>query len=106
LGSGGFDALFEALRRRHAQLPPALLARYARRHGTLAHTLLGEARTERDLGRWFGGGLYEVEARWFIKNEWARGAEDILWRRTKCGLHMTAEQRAGFADWMAAAALP
>jgi glycerol-3-phosphate dehydrogenase len=53
-----------------------------------------------DLGRDFGGGLYECEVNFLRREEWAVDAEDILWRRTKCGLHMTAEARAAFADYM------
>ena len=93
----GFDALFAQLCERHPHLPGLLLARLARRHGTLAGRVIGGARTEADLGRDFGGGLYESEVRWLIANEWAREPEDILWRRTKCGLHMSATQREQFS---------
>ncbi len=86
--------------RRYPHLPGALIARFARRHGTLARHVLGAAHRERDLGQNFGGGLYECEVRWFIDHEWARSAEDILWRRTKCGLQMSQEQRQRFARWM------
>ena len=96
----GFDRLFEGLCRRYPHLPGTLIARLARRHGTLAAHVLGAAHSERDLGQSFGGGLYECEARWFIEREWARSAEDILWRRTKCGLQMSVEQRQRFARWM------
>ncbi len=96
----GFDRLFEELCRRYPHLPGALIARFARRHGTLARHVLGAAHRERDLGQNFGGGLYECEVRWFIDHEWARSAEDILWRRTKCGLQMSQEQRQRFARWM------
>ena len=96
----GFDALFDDLCGRYAKLPGLLIARLARRHGSLAGQVLGDARDEADLGESFGGGLYEREARWFIANEWAREADDILWRRTKCGLHMSVAERERFADWM------
>ena len=98
--NSGFDALFDDLCHRYPKLPGLLLARIARRHGTLARVVLGDAREEADLGESFGGGLYEIEARWFIANEWAREADDILWRRTKCGLHMSVAERELFADWM------
>ena len=52
------------------------------------------------LGRDFGGGLSEYEARYFIAHEWAKTAADILWRRTKAGLFMSAAQRQAFADWL------
>lgn len=96
----GFDALFEELCERYPKLPGLLIARLARRHGTLAAQVLGRSKSEADLGESFGGGLYEAEARWFIEREWAREAEDVLWRRTKCGLHMSPEQRQRFDDWM------
>lgn len=51
-------------------------------------------------GHHFGGGLFEREVRYFIDHEWAHEADDILWRRTKAGLRMTAEQRKAFADWL------
>ena len=62
--------------------------------------MLGKAQHEAELGTCFGGGLYEAEARWFVRNEWARTAEDVLWRRTKCGLHMSAAERDNFAGWI------
>jgi glycerol-3-phosphate dehydrogenase len=100
----GFDVLFDDLCDRYPKLPGLLLARIARRHGTLAREILGPARSEADLGESFGGGLFEVEARWFIAHEWAREADDILWRRTKCGLHMSVIERQHFSDWMLSAA--
>jgi len=93
------------LQRLHAaypQLAPALLDRLFARHGLNAHRLLGDARTPADLGRDFGGGLTEREAEHCIAHEWAHAPDDILWRRTKCGLHMSERQRAAFADWFAA----
>ena len=96
----GFDALFDDLCGRYPRLPGLLLARLARRHGTLAREVLGDAQSESGLGEYFGGGLYEAEVRWFIAYEWACEAEDILWRRTKCGLHMSVTEREQFADWL------
>lgn len=96
----GFDALLARLRDRHPKLPATLLARLARRHGTLAEDVLGKAATLSDLGEDYGGGLYEAELRYLIAREWAREAGDVLWRRTKCGLHMTPAQRMRVADAM------
>ena len=53
----------------------------------------------RGLGRHFGAQLYEAEVRYLVANEWAQTPEDVLHRRTKQELHMTAEERAAFADW-------
>ena len=52
-----------------------------------------------DLGRHFGGQLYEAEARYLVAREWAMTPEDILWRRTKHYLHLTEDQRRAFTDW-------
>jgi len=95
-----------ALRERHAGFDRHWLARLLRRHGTLLDAILGEAKTEADLGENFGGGLYERELRYFIEHEWAREADDALWRRTKCGLHMTHAQRARVAEFMRATCKP
>ena len=69
------------------------------RHGTLAFELLEKVRSTADLGEDFGAGLTELEAVHFIRHEWAHHADDILWRRSKAGLLMTAEQRARFNEW-------
>ena len=50
--------------------------------------MLGDARSVADLGRDFGGGLYAREIEFLVSNEWAETAEDVLWRRTKLGLHL------------------
>jgi glycerol-3-phosphate dehydrogenase len=89
-------------RRRYPKLPKVWLARLLRRHGTLAGEIIGDAREESGLGRNFGGGLYERELDYLVRNEWAREAEDALWRRTKCGLHMSEEEQRGVRDWLAA----
>jgi len=96
-----FPAFVADLRRRHPRLEPAWLEGLARRHGSLSDRVLAGG----DPGRDFGGGLSESEARWCMAHEWAREPEDVLWRRTKCGLHMSEAQRRAFADWMAGAAV-
>lgn len=90
----GFDAHLDKLRARYPGLPALLLARLTRRHGTLVEKVLGGAVNEGDLGEAFGGGLYEIEASWFIREEWAREPDDVLWRRTKAGLHEPGAARA------------
>jgi glycerol-3-phosphate dehydrogenase len=83
-------------------LPPDLVRVLARRHGTGLDELLEGIRTEADLGRHFGGHLYEHEVRYLMREEWAVEPDDVLWRRSKEGLHMTADQRTDFARWMQA----
>lgn len=73
--------------------------RMARAYGTMLHEMLGQVREEADMGRSFGAGFTEIEARWMREHEWARTAEDCLWRRSKLGLHMTREEQAEFERW-------
>ena len=103
-GGRSFDALFTDYCGRYPRLPALWLVRLLRRHGTLADAVLGDVRSVADLGEDFGGGLYERELRYLIANEWAREADDVLWRRTKCGLHMSAEQRSKVRETMAGVA--
>lgn len=76
------------------------VARFARCYGTLTHEMLGGATSADDLGPAFGGGLTECEAAYLMEREWARSAEDILWRRSKLGLHLEAEQQQRLDDWV------
>ncbi|MBK4735466.1 glycerol-3-phosphate dehydrogenase [Noviherbaspirillum pedocola] len=101
LGPGGQAALLAKLRAAYSALPEELLLGLMRRHGTLAFEVLGERRTLADLGRDFGGELFECEVRHLVEHEWAYEADDILWRRTKTGLHMSEDQRLAFHDYMA-----
>ena len=76
-------------------MPQPMLARMARAYGTRLERVLGGAGSIAQLGRHFGAGLHEAEIRYLIDTEFARTAEDIMWRRTKLGLEMSpAEQRA------------
>ncbi len=71
-----------------------MLARLARPLcGTRADALLGDAETAADLGAALGGGLAEREVAFLKAHEWAQSPEDVLWRRTKAGLHTTAAER-------------
>jgi glycerol-3-phosphate dehydrogenase len=74
---------------RYAELPEAVVRGAFRRHGAEAPAVLGDGR----VGEHYGAGLTERELRHFLDHEWAASAEDVLWRRTKCGLHMSEAQR-------------
>lgn len=84
---------------------PFLADRHARRlvrlYGTNAAPLLGKAESASDLGRHFGDDLFECEVRWLIDEEWARHAEDVLWRRTKKGLYLSKDQAAELETFIA-----
>ncbi len=90
---GGLPALEATLAARHPWLPAALRARLARAYGTETSALLGDAKAMADLGTDHGAGLTDRELDWLRREEWARTAEDVLWRRGKLGLHLTPAQR-------------
>jgi len=100
LGKSGLAGLLLELARRYPRLSPDLLHALARRHGTLAARVLGAAQTEEELGGHFGGGLYAAEVDHMVAHEWARETDDILWRRTKCGLKTNEAARGRLADYL------
>jgi glycerol-3-phosphate dehydrogenase len=83
-----FEAFAARLAADHPALPPTLLTRLARAYGTRVKAILGSARTPDALGTDFGGGLTQAEVDYLVREEWARSAEDILYRRSKLGLHV------------------
>jgi glycerol-3-phosphate dehydrogenase len=84
------DAFFS----RHPEIPTPTLRAIFRRHGARADQVVGDGR----MGEDYGAGLTERELRYFVDQEWARSAEDVLWRRTKCGLLMSEAQRNRVAE--------
>ena len=78
----------------HARVSAAILQGVFRRHGTLSPQVLGDGQ----MGEHYGAGLTEREVRYFMEHEWANTAEDVLWRRTKCGLHMSEAERRRVAE--------
>ena len=96
----GADAQVAALQQRYPFLQPGWAQRLIRGYGTLALTILGDAKTLADCGIDFGHGLTEVELRYLIEREWALSADDVLWRRTKLGLRLSTEQQAALRAYM------
>ena len=87
--------------RRYPELPRDVLHGLAYRHGTRALAILADAKTAADLGADFGAGLTAREVDYLAREEWARTVDDVLWRRTKCGLPMTSAQREAVAAYLA-----
>jgi glycerol-3-phosphate dehydrogenase len=102
----GAAALAERLRAAHPFLDAGRAARLVRLYGTEAKWLLEGARTAADLGEDFGAGLSERELVWLREREWARTAEDVLWRRTKLGLRLDAGQVGRVEAFMQGMAAP
>jgi glycerol-3-phosphate dehydrogenase len=99
---GRYDApaLSRDLAARYAFLGTAEAARLVRLYGTLAAAFLGDATRAEDLGEAFGHCLTAAEVDYLISREWARSADDVLWRRTKLGLHFTPDQTARLAAYI------
>ncbi len=100
----GVRALIEKLQSAHPFLDDYWAGRLVRAYGTEAAQVLDGAATADALGEAFGATLTEREVRWQMRREYARTAEDVVWRRTRLGLRMTAEQIARLDQWMASAA--
>ena len=78
----------------YPRLAPGIVQGVFRRHGMLTPQVLGDGQ----VGEHYGAGLTEREVRYLMEREWALTAEDVLWRRTKCGLHMSAAERRRVAE--------
>lgn len=98
-----FDAWVAALERRHPWLPASLARRWARAYGTRAEILLAGAAGIGDLGEEVAPSLHAAELRYLMRHEWAGCAEDVLWRRSKLGLHLPPGCTDDVDAWMDAA---
>jgi len=96
-----FDAEVRRLRKDYAGMPAALTRRLMRLYGTKARVILGDANTVADLGQNFGSDLYAAEVVYLVEHEWARTAQDVLWRRTKVGLRVGTEDVARLEAYIA-----
>jgi glycerol-3-phosphate dehydrogenase len=99
-------ALTVELMRKYPFLDFAHANRLAHAYGTRAGKQLGNAKSLADLGRSFGASLTESEAKYLIETEWAGTAEDIVWRRSKLGLRLSAGEIAALDDWIVAHRTP
>ncbi len=97
LGGADFETFVSALVQSYPDLPPDAILRLARAYGSDAEAILMSG----DLGKEVGPGLFEAELRHLVENEFVTCADDVLWRRSKLGLHYTPEQRQAVADWFA-----
>jgi glycerol-3-phosphate dehydrogenase len=105
LPGGEFDPdemplLTARLLRSYRFLTEAHAARLTRTYGARAARVLGKAKSAGDLGRDFGATLTEAEVRYLVAQEWAATAEDVVWRRSKLGLRLSATEIATLDGWM------
>ncbi|MCC4265746.1 glycerol-3-phosphate dehydrogenase [Oceanimonas baumannii] len=96
LPGGDFEdhaSLAGSLKQEYSWLPHRLVQRYVRSYGTLCRQFLNRHAGIAELGEHFGAGLYAAEVDYLMHQEWAHTTDDVLWRRTKLGLHLTPEQQ-------------
>ncbi|HVW55210.1 MAG TPA: glycerol-3-phosphate dehydrogenase [Rhizobiaceae bacterium] len=96
----GYAGEVARLEKDYPFLEHAHAARLIRLYGTRARAILGNARDYSALGTCFGADLYEAEVRYLMREEWALTAEDVLWRRTKRGLHFSAAEAQALENFM------
>ena len=96
----GFEALVSATQARYPGFDPGLIRRLVRAYGTLSSEILKDARAQTDLGRDFGAGLTEAELNYLAAKEWAMTAADVVWRRSKLGLRLSAAEIAEIDAFM------
>ena len=96
----GIETVCADLARRYPFLAAPTARRLVRAYGTLAGEMLGDARSSADLGRVFGADLTQREVDWLVRHEWARTAQDVLWRRSKLGLRFTASRTEALAGYL------
>jgi len=96
----GFNEQVNALLVSYPFLSKLCAEIYIRRYGTCAFEMLDGVSGLDDLGANFGHDLWEVEVRYLVEREWAMSAEDVLWRRTKQGLHLSSDEVAVLDDFI------
>lgn len=100
IAGADFESFYKDLAQQYLHIPNPILWHLARAYGTRVHKLMDMSGS--DLGRMFGDTLSEAEVDYLVAEEWAKSAEDIMWRRTKHGLHMSDQERNEFCVWFAA----
>jgi glycerol-3-phosphate dehydrogenase len=96
-----FDRFLADQAVRYPWLAPATVLRFARAYGTRMIDLIGDAQGTNDLGARLGGDVFARELEYLVEHEFARSAEDVLYRRSKLYLHLTPQEQARIADWFA-----
>jgi len=94
------EAEIARLRHRYGFLPASLAGRLIRSYGLRVYRLLGDAGKLADLGARLAPDLHEAELRYLFDQEWARTADDVLWRRTKIGLRTSEADREAVGAFM------
>jgi glycerol-3-phosphate dehydrogenase len=102
----GFAEQVASLESRCPACRPGQARRLVRAYGTRAQAIVEGVRKDADWGEAFGADLTEREVRYLMQHEWARSAEDVLWRRSKLGLRVGADEARRLDAWMRQGAAP
>ena len=94
------ETLFNELKQKFPWLSNALCTRYVRQYGMLCLKFLEGKTSIADMGENFGYELYQAEVDYQMEHEWAMTLEDVIWRRTKCGLRLSKEQQQHLAQYI------
>lgn len=94
------EAYISQQKEKYNGLSPDLIERLVQLYGTRSNKILNGTKSHEDLGEHFGADLYSKEVSYLMENEWASTADDILWRRTKLGLHFTPDQKNRLIEWL------
>jgi glycerol-3-phosphate dehydrogenase len=100
----GFSAEVEKLKAACPSCRPAHARRLVRAYGTSARRIVEGIKSQADWGETFGADLTEREVRYLAEHEWAKTADDVLWRRSKLGLHVSQTDAARLQEFMLGAA--
>ena len=96
----GFEQLVTEIKTKYSFLPEGVARRLARAYGTDTWLMLAQINSADELGDDFGAGVYSPELDWVIKHEWVLSAEDFVWRRTRLGLRLSADQIAAIDEYV------
>lgn len=99
IANADFESFLTAMIKQYSEMPEDMLIRMARAYGTRMTKILGNFQTVDELGERFGGGLFAAEVEYLIAKEFARSSEDVVWRRSKLGLHLTSAEVDALSTW-------
>jgi len=99
--AGDRDDYAAKLRLRYPFISETQARHYARTYGSNSELILAGATSLEELGENFGHEFYEAELRYLVEHEWVRRLDDAIWRRTKAGMWLNAEEQSRVTQWLA-----
>ncbi len=97
-----FEEFVKQKQQQYAWFDASAVYRLCREYGNNINLILENKNSIADLGQHFGYNFYEAEAKYLMQHEFAHTSKDMLWRRTKLGLHLSEQQKQAFEAWVLA----